>query len=83
MVGWIKSVWECRGKERMKLIAKGKKKRKKRKFLVYVTDLPVRMRGFWVPVIANVYGHMRITGRRTWVQRGSVQIGRASCRERV
>ena len=65
--------WECRGKERMKLIIKGKKRRRKSILLVYATDLPARMQGFWVLVIANVYGHMRITGQQMWVQRGLVR----------
>ena len=40
-----------------------KRKEKKSILLVYVTNLPARMQGFWVLVIANMYSHMRITGR--------------------
>ena len=50
-----------------------RKEEEKGILLVYATDLPAHMQGFWVPVIANMYGHMRIIGRRTWVQRGSVR----------
>ena len=50
------------GRKRMKLIIK-EKKRKKGVLLVCVTNLPVHMQGFQVPVVANVDGHMWITGR--------------------
>ena len=39
------------------------KRKKRKKLLVYTTDLPARVQRFRVPVIANVDGHMRITGR--------------------
>ena len=55
------------GKGRDETNCKRKEKKKKRIVLVYVTDLPVRMQGFWVLVIANVYGHVQITGQRRWV----------------
>ena len=48
------------GKKRMKLIIKERKKRSI--LLVCATDPSARMQGFRVPVIANVDGHMRITG---------------------
>ena len=35
-------------------------KRKKNVLLVYTTDLPVCVQGFWIPVIANVDSHMQI-----------------------
>ena len=53
------------GKKRMKLIIK----EKRNIVLVYATDLPVYVQGFWTLVIANVDGHMWITGRRMWVER--------------
>ena len=49
------------GKKRMKLIIKGRKKGSI--LLVCAMDLPVHMQGFWVPVIANVDGHMQVTGQ--------------------
>ena len=50
------------GRKRMKLIIK-EKKRKKDVLLVCATDLPARMQGFRVLVVANVDGHMWITGQ--------------------
>ena len=55
------------GKGKNETNYKKKEKKKKGVLLVYVTDLPAHMQGFWVLVIANVDGHMQITGRRTWV----------------
>ena len=48
------------GKKRMKLVIKERKKRSI--LLVCATDPPARMQGFRVLVIANVDGHMWITG---------------------
>ena len=54
------------GKKRMKLIIK----EKRNILLVYATNLPAHMQGFRIPVIANVDGHMRITGQQTWRSTG-------------
>ena len=60
-----------KGKNETNYKRKEKKERKKKGvLLVYVTDLPVHMQGFQVPVIANVYSYMRIL--RTVVRRENV-----------
>ena len=55
------------GKGKNETNYKRKEKKEKGVLLVYATDLPACMQGFRILVIANVDGHMRITGRQTWV----------------
>ena len=44
-------------------------RRKRNIPLVYMTDFPVHVQEFQIPVTTNVDSHMQITRQQTWVER--------------